>query len=106
MVDVRDAADVAAVVAATVQRHGRLDLMVNNAGINLSVDQVVTASCVDAAASLRTHRGSLLQTTVASDRWAPCTTGGSTGCRTCPAVAATTFAPCRRSMPYSAAIRR
>jgi NAD(P)-dependent dehydrogenase (short-subunit alcohol dehydrogenase family) len=34
-VDVRDAAAVAAVVAETVQRHGRLDLMVNNAGIGI-----------------------------------------------------------------------
>ena len=37
-VDVRDAAGVAAVVSETVQRHGRLDLMVNNAGIGIGGD--------------------------------------------------------------------
>jgi NAD(P)-dependent dehydrogenase (short-subunit alcohol dehydrogenase family) len=33
--DVQDSAAVAAVVTETVQRHGRLDLMVNNAGIGI-----------------------------------------------------------------------
>ena len=36
--DVRDSAAVAAVVTETVQRHGRLDLMVNNAGIGIGGD--------------------------------------------------------------------
>jgi NAD(P)-dependent dehydrogenase (short-subunit alcohol dehydrogenase family) len=37
-VDVRDAEAVAAVVSETVQRHGQLDLMVNNAGIGIGGD--------------------------------------------------------------------
>ena len=36
--DPRDSAAVAAVVTETVQRHGRLDLMVNNAGIGIGGD--------------------------------------------------------------------
>ena len=36
--DVRDSAAVAAVVTETVRRHGRLDLMVNNAGIGIGGD--------------------------------------------------------------------
>ena len=45
MVDVRDAAAVAALVNDTVERHGRLDLMFNNAGIGIAgiVDEVTIA---------------------------------------------------------------